>query len=319
MRTLVAVLLLPVLAAAAATAACSSSSSGANESNDGGGEASSSTPPDQSDPSSTSSSGGAAGTGQATGLPCDVQAVIENRCIACHDGKIQIALLNYDNLIAPSKSHPDKTLAQVSVDRMKAKEMPPAPAAPPEVDEIASFEAWVTAGTPKNPAACTDPPPDGGTTGTGDGGTIADGGGVAVGDGGCTSGKTWDAGDKGSALMHPGAACNACHQKEGGPNLRIAGTVYATAHEPNDCNGSAPPPQLEVTITDAKNKVYKLQVNAAGNFLTQGGVKPVAPFKAQVSDGTKTRAMSGSVTSGDCNSCHTVAGLNGAPGRIMAP
>jgi hypothetical protein len=24
-------------------------------------------------------------------------------------------------------------------------------------------------------------------------------------------------------------------------------------------------------------------------------------------------------TSGDCNSCHTVNGANGAPGRIMAP
>ena len=27
-----------------------------------------------------------AGTGGNTGFPCDVQAVLENRCIACHDG-----------------------------------------------------------------------------------------------------------------------------------------------------------------------------------------------------------------------------------------
>jgi predicted CXXCH cytochrome family protein len=29
--------------------------------------------------------------------------------------------------------------------------------------------------------------------------------------------------------------------------------------------------------------------------------------------------MSGAVTAGDCNSCHTEQGANGAPGRIMAP
>ena len=40
---------------------------------------------------------------------------------------------------------------------------------------------------------------------------------------------------------------------------------------------------------------------------------------AVVTDGVKTRQMQGTVTSGDCNSCHTVNGTNGAPGRIMAP
>jgi predicted CXXCH cytochrome family protein len=29
--------------------------------------------------------------------------------------------------------------------------------------------------------------------------------------------------------------------------------------------------------------------------------------------------MVGKVTSGDCNSCHTTAGANGAPGRILVP
>jgi predicted CXXCH cytochrome family protein len=29
--------------------------------------------------------------------------------------------------------------------------------------------------------------------------------------------------------------------------------------------------------------------------------------------------MNGTVNSGDCNGCHTVAGANGAPGRILAP
>src|SRR3954468_2592609 len=49
---------------------------------------------------------GPAGSGLATGLPCDVQAVIENRCIACHDGNTAGApkMLDYLDLLKPSKA-----------------------------------------------------------------------------------------------------------------------------------------------------------------------------------------------------------------------
>ncbi|MDB4939491.1 MAG: hypothetical protein JWP87_6463 [Labilithrix sp.] len=257
---------------------------------------------------------GPAGTGALTGLPCDVQAVLEDRCLACHSGKIAVPLLTYDDLMKKSTVDPTKTLAQLAAERIKSKTspMPPPPAEPPDADEIKTFEDWVAAGTPKG-AQCTDPPPpapDGGTTGDG---------GADAGDAGskCTSGKTWAGGNTGSPLMHPGAACNACHQVMGGPNLRIAGTIYTAAHEPNDCDGKGPPPALTVVITDKNGKVTNLPVNAAGNFFTRA--KITAPYKAKVTDGTKTRAMTGSVTAGDCNSCHTEAGANGAPGRVMAP
>ena len=36
-------------------------------------------------------------------------------------------------------------------------------------------------------------------------------------------------------------------------------------------------------------------------------------------DALAERAMVAAQTSGDCNSCHTLAGTNGAPGRIMLP
>ena len=100
--------------------------------------------------------------------------------------------------------------------------------------------------------------------------------------------------------------------------MRLAGTVYPALNESDDCNGKGPPPQLTVVVTGADGKVFDMDVNAAGNF-TLGTMRPKAPFKALVTDGTKTRAMVGTVTSGDCNSCHTAAGLNGAPGRILAP
>jgi hypothetical protein len=256
---------------------------------------------------------GPAGTGANTGLPCDVQVVTENRCIACHDGKAAVALLTYSDFMRRAASDPTKTLAQVSLDRMKSatRPMPPPPAAPPEPDEIQVFEDWIKAGTPRG-AACTTPPPDGGTLG--DAGPIEGG---LVGDGGCTSGTFWTGGNMRSALMNPGEACLACHQVMGGPNLRVAGTVYPTLHEPNKCNGSAPPPQLDVVITDNQNRVIRVPVNAAGNFDTRQRYS--APYKAAVTDGTKTRTMIGTVTSGDCNACHTQAGTNGAPGRILAP
>lgn len=260
---------------------------------------------------------GAAGTGLRTGLPCDVQAVIENRCIACHDGSgAPPKLLDYATFTAPSTKDPSKSRAVVSVELMKGNAMPPRPAVQPAPDEIASFEEWIKIGTPKNAEACTDPPPPAPPPASPiDGGSSGDAGLP------CTTGKLWTQGDQKSPLMHPGAACNACHQVSGGPNLRFAGTVYPTLHEPTDCNGVAPPPQLTVIVTDARDQTFTLPVNEAGSFLFEKGPgqPPKAPFRAKVTDGTKTRAMNGSVTSGDCNSCHTPTGANGAPGRITAP
>lgn len=310
-----ALLFATIAAATAFALACGQSSLSDSGDGDAGDDGSIALPPD--DTSKTPP--GPAGTGLATGLPCDVQAVLENRCLACHDGNTVGAtrMLSYDDLMVDSKFDPGKTLAQASLERMQSTSspMPPPPAVPPEADEIATFAAWVNAGTPKNPTACTTAPPGAVDGGFVDSGTSGDGGTTAL---VCTSGTKWTLGDQGSPLMHPGAACNACHQVKGGPNLRFAGTVYPTLHEPNDCNGKAPPPTLTVTVTDKNGKTAVMTVNAAGNFDTQQkGLQP--PYRAQVSDGAKVRKMNGTVTSGDCNSCHTPTGANGAPGRIQAP
>ncbi len=131
----------------------------------------------------------------------------------------------------------------------------------------------------------------------------------------CTSGAKWTRGDRGSSLMHPGRACITCHAQNRGPAFTIAGTVYPTAHEPDECNGANAGAQ--VVITDADGKVTKIAVNASGNFFSQ---VPIAlPFRAKVVVGTKERAMFGSQKTGDCNSCHTEKGDNSAPGRIVLP
>lgn len=257
---------------------------------------------------------GPAGSGLNTGLPCEVQAILENRCIACHDGTRPESprLLDYADLVAPSKTDPSQSMARAALVRMKSttSPMPPPPAVGPDAAEVEPFETWVILGTPRRDESCTTPPPPSPTSPKP---------GVDAGLAGCTSGKAWTMGNTPSPLMHPGAACNACHQVMGGPNLMIAGTVFPSLHEPDDCNGSVTPPALTVTVTDSKARSVSIPVNAAGNFELDHGAKLTPPYKASISDGAKTRSMMGTVTSGDCNSCHTTAGLNGAPGRIEAP
>jgi cytochrome c553 len=131
--------------------------------------------------------------------------------------------------------------------------------------------------------------------------------------------------------MHPGGACIACHAKQGGggddeaPRFTIGGTVYPTAHEPDDCNGTSMSSAgtLSVLITEANGKAHSLAVNTVGNFSYTGSI--ATPYTAQVVAGSAVRAMAHAQTSGDCNGCHTVNGSStttgaaSAPGRIMAP
>lgn len=135
----------------------------------------------------------------------------------------------------------------------------------------------------------------------------------------CTSQKYWTGKDMGSELMHPGGTCLACHAtNRDAPKYAVAGTVYPTYHEPDDCNGINGIAGTTVVITDANGKqLPAIQVNGVGNFHYQGNI--AAPFHVKVVAGGQERAMSASPPTGDCNSCHTTDGANSAPGRILAP
>ena len=263
---------------------------------------------------------GPAGSGLVSGLPCDVQAVVEERCVRCHSGEQPGTpkLSEYPDFLLPSKGDPKVTMAAAAVLRMKSttNPMPPKPALASDVEDIQTMEDWVKGGT-KMGGKCTDTPPDGGSSGEA-GADAAPA---------CTSGVMWTMGNTKSPLMHPGDACSACHQQDG-PRFRFGGTVYAAtaSHDVNDCNGIAPATKITVTVTDKDGKTLSADVNDAGNFYveaTKGGgpnsnrLNP--PYTAKIVDGAKTRMMVGTVTSSDCNSCHTAAGINGAPGRILAP
>lgn len=136
----------------------------------------------------------------------------------------------------------------------------------------------------------------------------------------CTSKKTWTGGTEGSGSMQPGVACINCHNSSGGeaPRFTIAGTLYPTAHEPNQCNGvNGTTAGAKVVITDANQKVVTLTPNGVGNFYYTGAV--ALPFRAKVTDTNGERDMVAAQTSGDCNACHTQNGTMSAPGRIILP
>ena len=240
----------------------------------------------------------------STGLPCDVQAFLSERCQGCHGSELSggapMHLVSYDDLVATTTS--GITVAERCVDRIRSagSQMPPLPASAATPTEISMFEAWIAAGTP--PGDCT-----GGTGGTGGAGGF---GGPVV----CSSGKTWTGGNRESAVMHPGVACISCHASGEGPRFRIAGTVYPTGHEPDDCDGAT---AATVEITDATGNVTSLPVNAAGNFFTRAAI--AFPIRVAVVANGMRRAMAGTPPNGDCNTCHTQDGANLAPGRIALP
>jgi mono/diheme cytochrome c family protein len=266
-------------------------------------------------------SGGSSGSAVASDLPCDVANLLSSKCLVCHGarpaGGAPMSLTNYAQMTAPAISDPTKTMAVVAVSRMMNTTAPMPPVGYPQATsaEIASLQNWISAGYPMTGCSTVTPTPDAGTA--------PDPFSVAP---TCTSGKTWTGGNDGSGSMQPGVACISCHKSSGGeaPQFTIAGTLYPTAHEPDQCNGAnGSTDGAQVVITDANNKTITLTPNSVGNFYSTAAV--ALPFTAKVTYMGRQRDMVGSQTSGDCNACHTQNGTttttNGspAPGRIILP
>jgi hypothetical protein len=232
------------------------------------------------------------------GLPCDIQTFLADRCQSCHgrtpSNGAPISLVTYADLAVRTSA--GVTVAQRALARIKSAQMPPAPALAVPPAQAAIFEAWITNGALAADCTATPGPFDGPPV--------------------CSSGRTWTGGNRESPLMHPGVACIACHTRseEEGPRFRIGGTVYPTGHEPNDCYGAT---SAVVEVTDATGRVITLPVNAAGNFFTSSAI--ASPIHVAVVANGKRRSMGASPPTGDCNSCHTQNGANGAPGRIALP
>jgi len=218
-----------------------------------------------------------------------------------------MTLTGYDDLIAPSSNDPARTVVDVSIERLRdpMAPMPPAPANPPTPTEADVLSAWVASGMP---TVCD----------SGGGGVIENPYATPV---TCTSGTYWTGGDEGSRSMRPGGTCIDCHDSgpKDGPPFALAGTVYPSAHEPDDCNGIDASSPAEVIVVDAEGRTFTMSVNSVGNFYYETENAFAFPYRAKVVRDGRERVMVDEQTSGDCNACHTESGAEDAPGRIMAP
>jgi len=266
----------------------------------------------------TTAEGGAPTTG--AGPLCDVIALMRAKCQSCHSPpprlrSVPMALATYDDLVAPSPSDAQTTSIDMSIARMQdtTAPMPPAPAAPATAAEVAILQAWIDAGAP---SSC-----DGGIGAGGDGSVVPPNpyDTPVV----CSSNTQWTGGNQESPNMRPGAACIDCHTRGGeGPRFTFAGTAYPSAHEPTDCNGLVgPDTSAQVVITDASGATFTMNVNSVGNFsyTAKSGTTVALPYRAKIVSNGLERVMATPQDSGDCNTCHTEAGDEDAPGRIMAP
>jgi hypothetical protein len=182
-------------------------------------------------------------------------------------------------------------------------------------DEIEILEKWIADGMPKGSCGAPAAKADAGKTATKkDAGVhTSEPDPQSV----CTSGTTATEGVTGQG-MKPGNACISCHTDQSGPSFSVAGTVFPTAHEPDGCNGTdGPTDGVKVLIIDANGAMRALPVNAAGNFMSNTALP--TPYRAIVVRGNSIREMKSTQTDGDCNSCHTEWGSNGAPGRVTEP
>lgn len=257
--------------------------------------------------------------GGASNAYCDVLELLQARCANCHSRPpirgVPIALIDAGDLATEAPDYPGERAVDVSIARMRStgQPMPPAPAVAASEEEIAKLETWLLAGMPTE---CeSELGPAAGATGSPYETPLV-----------CTSKTTWHGGNEESPKMRPGGACISCHQSgseedEGeGPRFSFGGTIYPTAHEPDDCNGiDGLKEDAKVVIVAADGATFTMSVNSVGNFYLKERDDVTLPYRAKVVAGGRERVMATEQTSGDCNSCHTESGTDDAPGRIMAP
>ncbi len=265
---------------------------------------------------------GVARPGAASGLPCEIDEMLATHCRSCHGGplKAPMPLLAYADLLAAAVSDPNRKVAELALERMQSQTAPMPPAGLPSVpaEQRDAFAAWLASGAPRG--ECGAPGAGGATSSTAKQPVV------------CTSDSFWPASGDGDhdgldaegPWMSPGRACISCHleTEDKGPIVQIGGTVYPSLHEQDLCYGiDGPASAARVIITDAVANTFELPVGRTGNFALElkDQSRVVFPIRAKVVAAGRERAMSVAQHTGDCNSCHTEQGRNGAPGRILLP
>lgn len=127
----------------------------------------------------------------------------------------------------------------------------------------------------------------------------------------CQSGLKWTSGDKKSTKMYPGRDCNECHERKGGPVYGLAGTVYSSQTQLDDCFGTD---GAIVELHDSSGGGVALTANAAGNFwASRKKSKLVMPYTVTVKHGGRALVGRTEHTDVHCAGCHTESN------RVLAP
>ncbi|MEM6994428.1 MAG: hypothetical protein AAF721_28190, partial [Myxococcota bacterium] len=234
------------------------------------------------------------------GLPCDVDEILQLYCRSCH-GAAMLApspLGSRADLLADSLSQTGVSVGGVAASRLNHPDqpMPPPPGAPVPGAEQEIFAAWVAAGMPTGSCGEDDPLPDPFDV-----------------DPTCTSDVWWTQRlDEGSPHMNPGRPCVGCHEDptafgieadEETPATPVGGTLFPTAHEPDDCYGvDGTVEDVYIELSHDDGDVLTIPVNAAGNFLLEPGdvegFEP--PYRVRVVRGELQRVMVDLAPHGDC-------------------
>ena len=116
----------------------------------------------------------------ASGLPCEVDAIVTKYCSSCHGARplAPMSLVQYADFSAPARSNSAQTNAQLSLQLMTgtSNPMPPSGARPTST-ELQVFASWVNGGTPKGFCG----------TAEADAGISSDAGTSSIGDAGSTT------------------------------------------------------------------------------------------------------------------------------------
>jgi hypothetical protein len=124
---------------------------------------------------SEGTSGPGAGGGTSVGLPCDVDQVLVSKCQGCHAATpifgAPMPLVTYADTQGPAHSNPSVPVWQMMHTRVHSTSSPMPPNGQTALSggELASLDAWFSAGAPSDHAACR-----GSGTGSDGGGSLTD-------------------------------------------------------------------------------------------------------------------------------------------------